>query len=703
MNAGPLSLSACSFAVATLAYLSLGLYLLRSKSPSQGERAAFVASVLAAFASAIWAASSLADEYASTVAPAFLAAVFDLLRYTSWLIFLLIPLRPQWRLGRGVGVGGLPATVGAAIAFSTVALCWHVLWGQNEADPSALGRTSSLVLAIVGVLLTEQLFRNIGDDSRWSAKPVCLALAFIFAFDIYLYSEALLFGQFDSDALSIRGLVHSLSVPLLWLAARRRGNSLGGLQVSRSVAFFSSTLVLAGVYMLFMAALGYYVRYFGGTWGRALQMGLAFAGALFLLVMAFSGAMRSHLRVFIGKNFFSYRYDYRQEWLRFTSTLSTRSGHSDVGGMVVHGLADMVESPGGDLWTRDSEEFDFHQTARWNVPQIAAVESAASSLVGFLREKSWVIDLDEFHSAPRRYGALVLPTWLTAQTNIALVVPLLVGDELLGFATLVRPRAAMELNWEVRDLLKTASRQAAVFMAQMQATEALLESRKFDAFNKMSAFVVHDLKNIVTQLSLMLRNAERLQNNAEFQQDMLSTVQSSLEKMKRLMLQLREGSPQASGAHGVELAPIIKRLGASAAESGRHIEISSPDRLATRGHSDRIERVFGHLVHNALDATPVDGRVWIRLLRVSGQVVVEVGDTGVGMTEDFVNKQLFRPFNSTKPHGMGIGAYESAQYVRELGGSIEVASRLGQGTLVRVMLPAFETFQGSDLRPSVTP
>ena len=233
----------------------------------------------------------------------------------------------------------------------------------------------------------------------------------------------------------------------------------------------------------------------------------------------------------------------------------------------------------------------------------------------------------------------------------------------------------------------------------MQATEALLEARKFEAFNRMSAFVVHDLKNIVTQLSLMLKNAERLHDNREFQQDMLLTVESSLEKMRRLMLQLREGATPPGGGRGVELAPIIRRLESTAAAQGRTLEVEELERLSTRGHDDRLERVLGHLVQNALDASRPAGRVWVKVGRYSGQVKVEVGDSGTGMTEEFVRTKLFRPFNTTKHSGMGIGSYESFQYVRELGGSMAVDSRPGAGTVITVLLPLFESQHRSDLMP----
>jgi putative PEP-CTERM system histidine kinase len=231
----------------------------------------------------------------------------------------------------------------------------------------------------------------------------------------------------------------------------------------------------------------------------------------------------------------------------------------------------------------------------------------------------------------------------------------------------------------------------------------LLEARKFDAFNRMSAFVVHDLKNIVTQLSLMLKNAERHRDNPEFQQDMLITVESSLDKMRQMMLQLREGAKPAGPTSGVDLPAVLQRLGAAAGQRGRTLEVALVDRVATRGHEDRMERVLGHVVQNALDATPASGRVWVKLRQSAGSAVIEVGDTGVGMSAEFIKTRLFRPFNSTKTAGMGIGTYESFQYLKELGGSIDVKSDLGKGTTVTIALPLFDMRTVSDLQVHAEP
>jgi putative PEP-CTERM system histidine kinase len=715
MNAAPSSdgIALYGYALSAALHAALALYLLLSSRLKGQDRLSGRALVAALCITAVWAGSSALAELQPRAHWRDFAAAADLARYALWFGFLLQLLRSG---ADGTQALATPQAlhflrIGAigAVVLSAVLL---VLESQAQGplglppEPNRWLLVAALVLALLGMLAVEQLFRNVGDDARWGAKPLCLGLVCIFAFDIYLYSESLLFNRIDPDATNLRGAVHALAVPFLWVAARRRGDWVRRLQVSRTAAFYSATLILAGAYLLFMSAVGYYVRFFGGTWGRALQLGLLAGGLAMLGALLFSGSLRAWIKVFVGKHFYSYRYDYREEWLRFTAMLSSKRSPQETGGMIVRGLAKMVECPAGSLWTRASLDAPYTEASSWNMPSTGGTEAATSAFCALLRDKGWVIDLEEFRSAPKRYGDMVMPAWLLASPSPWLVVPLLVDNDMLGFVVLARPRTAMELNWEVLDLLKTAGRQAAGYLAQMQATEALLEARKFEAFNRMSAFVVHDLKNIVTQLSLMLKNAERLHDNREFQQDMLLTVESSLEKMRRLMLQLREGATPVGGGRGVELLPIVARLEALAAGQGRKLEVVKADKLSTRGHDDRLERVLGHLVQNALDATPPNGRVWLTAERASGQIKVDVGDTGAGMTEDFIQTRLFRPFNTTKHSGMGIGTYESFQYIRELGGSISATSSTsepGQGTVMTVLLPIFEAQSGSDLLRTASP
>lgn len=639
--------------------------------------------VLAIAATAAWALSGwLAQAFQNPLAEG-LSALLDTARYAFVFVYLLRVLQPAER-------GFTPLRIAGAlfVAVACVAGLADLFRDPLSVEPGRGSFLTRLMLPVFGMILLEQLYRRTPREFHWNIKPLCLGLGFVFIFDIYLFSLAFLFGALDGVGLAARGPVHAVAVPLLFIATRRHADWRASAQMSRAVVFHTATLMFVGGYLVFVAAIGYYVQYFSGDWGRALQLTTVFVALLLLAVLLLSGSVRARLQVFIAKNFFAYRYDYRAEWLRFTGRLSGDPASQDMGARVVQGLAEMLQSPGGALWTAAAGSGDYSLSARWNVPPMSAGESTGSALCRFLADTGWIIDLDEYRAKPAHYKGLVVPTWLTGHSNFWLVIPLFVGaSELLGFVVLKRPAHAGGVTWEVRDLLKTASRQAASFLAQARATEALLEAQKFDAFHRMSAFVVHDLKNIITQLSLMMQNAKRLKHNPEFQQDMLLTVENSLEKMQTLMEQLREGDKPLGVVCGVDLADVAEQTRAMALARGRAVQLAAQPGLSVRGQEERLARVLGHVVQNALDATPPEGRVEIRLDRQGDMARVVVADTGQGMSPEFIHTRLFKPFSTTKNAGMGIGAYESHQYVKELGGRIEVDSEVGKGTTMTILLP----------------
>jgi putative PEP-CTERM system histidine kinase len=439
-----------------------------------------------------------------------------------------------------------------------------------------------------------------------------------------------------------------------------------------------------------MAGAGYYLRFFGGSWGTVMQVSFLFGAVVLLMAVLFSGTLRSWLRVFISKHFFSYNYDYREEWLHFTRTLS-EGGH-ELGERVIQALAQLVESPGGSLWI-SRESGNFEHVAHWNMPTAKGSEPVTSPFCQFLEQREWVIDLQECRTNPEKYSTITLPAWLEAIQKAWLVVPLIQHRKLFGFVVLALPRSKVKLNWEVSDLLKVAGNQAASYMAQYEAANALMVARQFESFNRMSTFVVHDLKNLVSQLSLLLSNAEKHKQNPEFQQDMVETVYLSVQKMKRLLEKL-------SGSDSIEMpAPLsISRLlqeavkSKSIAEPKPVLEVHDGN-LSVYANSSRLERVVGHLIQNAIEATPRDGLVRIRLQRQEDFAVVEIKDTGHGMSEEFIREKLFKPFVSTKSAGMGIGVFESKEYLSELGGKLEVVSSQSDGTVFRILLPLCQNVQ----------
>jgi putative PEP-CTERM system histidine kinase len=468
--------------------------------------------------------------------------------------------------------------------------------------------------------------------------------------------------------------------------------------VSRRIVFHSTTLLGASAYLLIMAIAGYYIRYFGGSWGGMLQATFLFGAGMLLVLMLFSGTVRARLKVFLSQHFFSYRYDYREEWLQFTRTLSQGGLGPRVQERCIEALAQLVESPGGALFMRQ-DNARLERVAHWNMPSAAGSEPCDGPFAAFLARRQSVVNLGETERNPEMYEGLQIPSWLGSLQHAWLVVPLSVHDELVGFVVLARSRGRIVVNWEVSDLLKTAGAQAATYVAQAQASDALARAKQFDSFNKMSAFVVHDLKNLVAQLSLLLRNAQRHKHNPAFQQDMLETIESSVAKMNRILMQLRSGGLPIEQPEPVLADDIVVRVVEARAMYRPRPRAEIVDQaLWVSANAERLERVVGHLVQNAIEATEADGQVSVRLLARESHAVIEVLDTGKGMSAEFVRDALFKPFESTKRTGMGIGTYESREYIRELGGRLDVTTAPGRGSRFEIVLPLAERGRTSEVR-----
>jgi hypothetical protein len=676
--------AAWSYGFALVFYAGLAIRMALGWKPS--PRAA--ALIFAVLATTAWAAACIFFGTAPNEKTLLATNVTDMLRYAGWFGFIASVLRgaahsdhreTNARVRRLASFGVLLALIAALALSDALPLTAILGWSGRVEFGIRLG------LAVFGLALVEQLYRRAHAQARWAIKPLCFALIGMFGYDLFLYADSMLFGRMDADIWVARGVTTALVVPLIAIATARNDGWTIEMHLSRGAVFHSTALLVSGVFLLVVAAAGYIVRYLGGDWGRALQIEFIFGGLLALVLVATSGRFRSRLKVFISKHFFSYRYDYREEWLRFTRTLSTDVSSQNVQERTIIALAGLVESPAGVLWLKDDLR-GFVLGSRWNMPALDVAEPANSSLSRFLTRTGWIVNLPERAADPSQYPDLEPPTWLAALPQAWLIVPLVTGTELIGFVVLGAPRAKIEVNWEVRDLLKTASRQAAGYLAQIRASEALLEARKFEAFNRMSAFVVHDLKNLVAQLSLMLRNAERHRNNPEFQRDMLMTVEHVVGRMNGLMLQLRTSAAPVENPRSVELEPLIRRI--CAAKTGARSPIALDlGAVSGLGHEERLEHVIGHLVQNALDATANSGDVSVRLAMNGKFASIDVIDTGIGMPAEFVRERLFKPFETTKGTGMGIGVYESAQYIRSLGGDIRVESAPGTGTSVHVLLP----------------
>jgi putative PEP-CTERM system histidine kinase len=543
-----------------------------------------------------------------------------------------------------------------------------------------------VALAITGLLLVEQIYRNAKSEQRWSIKYLCFALGAIFAYDFYMYADSLLLKHMNPQIWKARGIINALVVPLIAISVARNPGWDLHIHVSRNVVFHSFTLMGTGIYLILMAISGYLIRFYGGAWGGVIQVVfLCLTGAL-LVVLLFSDRIRAQMRVLLSKHFFSFKYDYRQEWSRFTDNLS--SSDASVPNRVIFALASLIHSNCGLLWLRGENGFELLESWRMRAPSRTTTD-ALEPVAQFAERQRWVIDISEYQQDPGMYQELQLPEEFLEREDAWLIIPLFFGDSVIGLVLLGKPEVIHSMNWEDHDLLKVAGRQAASELAQYKFNRELVQARQFEAFNRLSAYVVHDLKNILAQQSLIVSNAEKHKHNPAFVDDMVSTVKNSVNRMTRLMEQMRSGI-RGAPARDVEINDLLKDIVErhSVREPRPQLKMNGK-RVSAPADREQLATVFGHIIQNAQDACRKNGTVEVKFDCLDdSRAVVSVRDNGVGMDEKFIRERLFRPFDSTKGlTGMGVGAFESREYVRSLGGDIEVTSTPGVGSLFRIVIP----------------
>jgi putative PEP-CTERM system histidine kinase len=671
-------IAAASYLTGALFFLVLTLLLvLRWHGRLHGR-----ALVLACVMSAVWCVGE-AIQVTSSVAPATALYVLEIARGAAWLNLLL------QLLGGSEG-----ARLPARIRFFVHSV-WLLALGAvvvpdlvGHALPGAAQIIGPFLIALTGLVLVEQLYRNTAAERRWSVKHLCLGLGGMFAYDLYLYADGLLFRQIDLELWSARGAINALIVPLLGLAAARNPRWSLDLSLSRRLAFYTTGLAAVGVYLLAMAAGGYYLRYYGGSWGAIAQIVFLFVAVLTLLAALFSGRVRAQWKVLLNKHFFRYRYDYREEWLRLIHILFAPSNEA-LPQRALSAVADLVDSPLAGLWL---ERTGVYAPVAGDLagPDSPAVPCEAA-IVRYLASDQCIIDVPEFRAGHGRYRDLELPPWLVAEQRAWLVLPLLLEARLLGFILLARPRAIRALDWEDFALLKTVGRQLAGVLAQHEASQALAETRQFEAYNRLTAFIMHDLKNLIAQQSLVVKNAARHKDNPQFVEDAIRTVDNSVQRMSRLLEQLRRGEA-GSTSRRTRLLAVAAEVAATCAQRRPQPVLSAEDEgLEVIVQPERLALVLSHVITNAQDATPQAGRVSVTLRRESDRAVIEVSDNGCGMDEQFIRERLFRPFDTTKgSKGMGIGAYQTREFVRASGGDVQVHSQPGSGTRFIIRLPLAE-------------
>jgi len=569
-----------------------------------------------------------------------------------------------------------------------IAVDWHPGMSSLFSKFSFAG---NIILSVIVLALLEHLYLGTPLDRRWSIKFICIGLGILFSYDFYLFANALLLNGVDPIMWEVRGGVSAIIAPLIAIGALRNRKWQTTFMPSRRMIFSSTAFISCGLYLLVMASVGYGIREFGGNWGKALQVLFLTGSIMILALLLTSGTARAFLQQFLVKNFFKLRYDYRKEWLNISNTLS-KAKEPSLQTLSIETVANLVESPKGWLFENTKGCFNLVETWNTRMPDeaIRLEESLFSSILS------------------KEIPTLLTPEWRARLKNISfidevwLLVPFKYMDACSHLVMLAVPRTQLMINWEVQDILIMAGRQLATHLIQNKNAKALAVAKQFEAYNQFSTFIIHDLKNIDTQLKLMAINKKKHGDNPKFIKSVYQTIDNLSEKFSKLINQVK--TPGKTKAEKLSLRKVLEQVVSLRDHQSPRPNLNwqvSYDDIEIEGIVNEFTNILCHLVENAQQATDELGRVDIDIFIQDKVVTIKIKDTGQGMSADFIRNQLFRPFTSTKgKKGMGIGVYQAKTYILEHKGTIHVESEFGQGTEFCIELPVIHVVTGKNIKYS---
>ncbi len=603
-------------------------------------------------------------------------------------------LPPGWRLGL-VG-GSVLALVGSVAVASLPAFEISGTPGPFYAARFELaGRYGVIVqlLATVAILGGLELcLRTSKGVSRWRIKYLVLGLGGIFLVRFYLLSNVLLFHVLM--AVYLKTEAATLLIGTLVIGASLARDRLQGVQltVSRHILYRSVVVGVLGLYLFVVGALGWLLGHLGIAeelfWGSL----AVFVSALGLAVILFSENVRWRIKRFIGLHFYRAKYDYRDQWTRFTKRLSSLISIEELAPELLGAVIEAVGAAEGMLYLTDDREGHLQPAASTAKgppsPPLILREALKAKLI---RQRTpFTLGNGQAGGEKGTDGVEQEMATLLPGREVSVIVPLVWRDSLAGLLVIGPERTGAPYTLEDLDLLATVGEQAAGAIATAQLSEKLAQGREFEAFHRLTSFVIHDLKNSISALSMLSQNALDHFDDPEFQRDALKTLSQAVDRMRALLARL-SSAPKAQdlSTRPVDLAALVRET-IETIKAGKQVTLVrdlQPVPLV-QGDPEALQRLIQNLVTNALEALNGEGEVTVKTYQESEWVALSVSDTGCGIPEEFLRKSLFTPFRSTKSGGWGIGLFQAKGVVEAHGGTIEVESKVGKGTTFSIKLPS---------------
>ncbi|HET8761603.1 MAG TPA: XrtA/PEP-CTERM system histidine kinase PrsK [Nitrospiria bacterium] len=604
-----------------------------------------------------------------------------------WLMFSLTFGRPdpleqlrRWR-------AALAFVAAASLAFLGLLVFKRHLAEDLSLRPVGLWFNAFLLLSLTLVLVNlERTVRSADRGLRWRMKYLILAVFAIMAVAIFDVSQVILYESAERWIAPLFSSVMILGCGLMTFAVVRYRLFEVDIFLSRYVVYNSLTLILVGVYLLGVGLAAQAVKSLGGDSSAYWSALVVVVSVIALAVVLLSYDVRTRMKVFINRHFFKYKYDYRKEWMDLTERLSSKPTVEAIASALSAMLFDTFWIRDTYLWLADERERELAPAEAH--PETEALHWTTSALAALkARDEPLVV------AAPAEQR-LALPDGAPAEAlralGIRILVPLVVQDRLVGVVGLGAPHTASPLTEEDFDLLKTIGKQVAASVFNAQLLHELVASKELESFHAFSTFLLHDLKNFVSMLSLLVDNMERNFDSPAFRQDALKNLSQTVDKMKRLMERLRAlAQSPAPAFEPVDISQIGRAVVHEVQPSLNATVLTEWGTVPpVRADAAQIRRVLINLLLNAEEAVGGRGEIHVSTRADNGMVTCRVADNGPGITPEFLQTRLFKPFATTKSGGFGVGLYQCKTIIEAHGGRVAAESRVGQGSILSFSIPA---------------
>jgi putative PEP-CTERM system histidine kinase len=551
-----------------------------------------------------------------------------------------------------------------------------------------------LLVAHVWILMNlEQTFRSAVGTMRWRIKFVVLGLAVIFGARLYVQSQALLFSAYDMDWSGVESSGLLIGCVFLVVAYVRTGFAEIDVYPSWAVLGSSVTVLMVGGYLFVVGVLANIIRRFGGAESFQFQAFVVLLGIAGLAVLLLSDRLRQRIHGFVSRHFARAQHDSVRIWTEFSRRLSNVKDQAGLCTVSARLVSETFEVLSVTIWLLDEQKEQFIAGAS-TAPQPGEATAgdppaaASSAVAAGLRVRSSPFDLEGIDEPWAEELRQLNPTTFPKGGH-RWCVPLRAGERSLGALVLADRVNGADYTVEQLHLLQCIADQVTSVLLNLRLANEVARSRELEAFRTMSAFFVHDLKNAAASLNLMLKNLPVHFDDPAFREDALRGIGNTARRIDEMIgrltaLRQRPHCKPVEADLNQLVSEVLDRL-----DGMPHVELTRELQPLPRMLADReqIQSVVTNLVLNARDALGPGGHIRVRTEHAGGSVVLTVADNGCGMSAAFLKDSLFRPFQSTKKKGLGIGMFQSRMIVEAHGGSIRVESETGKGSTFRVSLP----------------